>query len=65
MFFYIGAEEFSKTAKDLTGDKTKDDLFYHGLWEIYDSNQDLTYDASKTNILFPEQVSLKVYVCAG
>lgn len=63
VFFFIGPEEFSKTAKDLTRDKTKDDLFYRGLWEIYDSSQDLTYDVGKTNILFPVQVSLKVYVC--
>ena len=39
------AEEFASAVKDMTGDKTKGENFYEGLWKIRNHSQDLKFDS--------------------
>ena len=39
------AKEFARAMKDMTGDKTKGETFYDGLWKIHNHSQDLKCDS--------------------
>ena len=57
-FGCVDAEEFTNKMKDLCGDKSKGDGFYHGLWKISDCSHNLTVYPGKDKFMM---ISNKTY----
>ena len=51
--------------KDLCGDKSKGDGFYHGLWKISDCSHNLTVYPGKDKFMMISNKNIQVISCNG